>query len=131
MDSEFDDLVIDIDIRSLADVDPSTMLDILQSAQSDVGPLHTAIHDDSAQVNPVEFQYGDQSAHETFSLFTRPNDVAFEHFGSATIEEIPDSVPTEMSSTEIVPFENVPVTATQEDSPKRRLFQLRWKLTLE
>jgi hypothetical protein len=119
MYSEFDDLVIDIDIGSLADIDPSTMLDILQSAQSDFGPLQTSKHD-SAPVNPVEFQYGDQSAHETFSLFTRSNDVLFQHFGSATIEEIPDSVPTEMSSTEVVLFENAPVTATQEDGPKKR-----------
>ena len=117
MSSEFDDLVIDI--GSLADVDPSTMLDILQSAQSDFGPLHTSKHD-SAPVSFVEFQFEDQSAQETFSLFTRSNDVPFQHFGSATIEEIPDAVPAERSSTEIVLLENVPVTATQEDGPKRR-----------
>jgi hypothetical protein len=118
MSSEFDDLFDDI--GPLADVDPITMLDVLQSTQIDVGPLYTSVHD-FPLVNPVEFQFGDQAAQTEFSIFPVSTDALFRQFGNAAIDEILDSVPTEMSSsTEIVPFENVTVTAAQEDCHKRR-----------
>jgi hypothetical protein len=110
MSSEFDDLFDNI--GPLAEVDPITMLAVLQSTHMPIP--------DFAAAGPVEFQFEDQSSQTAFSLFTVSNDAPFQPFGRATIEEIPDSVPRETSSTEIVPFENVPVTATQEDGPKKR-----------